>query len=81
MSLCCAYRFSLKEIIGRSKGRSVVNSAAYISRLKLKDNQLDKTFDYRKGRSHTLYSEVFIPSNAPEWMRDIEQLWNYREPF
>jgi hypothetical protein len=76
MSLCCAYRFSLKEIIGRSKGRSVVNSAAYISRLKLKDNQLDKTFDYRKGRSHALYSEVFIPFNAPEWMRDIEQLWN-----
>jgi hypothetical protein len=74
--LACAYRFSVKNIISRSKGQSVVASAAYISRSKIKDYQIGQTFDYSKHKSPALATGVIAPTVAPEWATDIEQLWN-----
>lgn len=74
--ISCPYRFSVKKIISKSDGRSVVNSAAYISREKLKDNEIGKTFNYKKGHSKKLFDDILLPEYAPEWMRDKEKLWN-----
>ena len=36
--------------------------------------------DYRKkGSDGVLHSEILLPSDAPEWMRDREKLWNEAE--
>lgn len=75
-TLACAYRFSVKNIIGRSKGQSVVASAAYISRSKLKDYEIGQTFDYSKNKSPTIAQGILAPSVAPEWVRNSELLWN-----
>ncbi len=74
--LTCAYRLSVKNIIGRSKGQSVVNSAAYISRTKLKDDEIGKTFDYSKNKSPAIAVEILTPIIAPVWAKDAESLWN-----
>lgn len=75
--LICAYRFSVKNIVGRSKGQSVVASAAYISRLRLVDHEIGQTFDYSRNKSPALYNEIITPTLAPPvWINDAEQLWN-----
>lgn len=72
----CQYRFSVKKVISKSNGSSVVNVAAYISRTKLKDNEISKTFNYTKGHSKILFDDILLPEYAPAWMRDKEKLWN-----
>lgn len=74
--LICTYRLSVKNIVGRSKGQSVVNSAAYISRTKLKDFEINKTFDYSKNKSPAIATKIIVPDISPSWAIDAEQLWN-----
>jgi len=71
-----AYRLSAKKPIGRSAGRSVVNSAAYISRSKLKDNELGETFSYQHKSSDILFSEIITPKVSPYFSTNRELLWN-----
>jgi ATP-dependent exoDNAse (exonuclease V) alpha subunit len=69
------YRLSTK-IVGKTKGNNIVSTSAYINRETLKDQSLGKTFDYRKGRSPVLYSNILAPSDAPTWAQDRGSLWN-----
>ncbi|GFE72118.1 MobQ family relaxase [Chroococcus sp. FPU101] len=68
------YHVSAK-IISRNGGKSVLASAAYRAGDLLTDVRLGKSFDYTKkqGVDSTL---ILAPSNAPEWVKNREKLWN-----
>lgn len=70
------YRLAGKKSIGRSKGKSAVGFAAYISREKLKDEEFDKVYDYTSGHSKALFSKLFLPYGSPRWSSDREVFWN-----
>jgi hypothetical protein len=71
------FRFRV-NIIKRSQGQSAVASAAYRAGDKLRDQRIEKDFDYgrRAGVAHT---EIRAPANAPVWCRDRDALWNAAE--
>ncbi len=63
------------SVISRGAGQSAIASAAYRAGAMLRDNRLDKDFDYtRKGGIE--HSEILAPENAPDWATDRERLWN-----
>jgi len=67
------YHLSI-QIISRSKGQSAVAAAAYRSGEKLHDERTDEQKFYaRHVQPETM---ILTPSNAPEWMKDRNRLWN-----
>jgi len=68
------YHFSAKTI-SRSRGQSAVASVSYRTAEKLKDERLDKIFDYtrKQGVEFTYHA---APKTAPDWTQDIGQVWN-----
>jgi Ti-type conjugative transfer relaxase TraA len=68
------YHFS-GTIVSRSQGRSSVAAAAYRSANELHDERLDKTYDYTK-KQDVVHTEILLPKNAPEFLRDRNTLWN-----
>ena len=68
------YHFS-GTVVSRSQGRSSVASAAYRSASELHDERLDKTYDYTK-KQDVVHTEILLPKNAPEFLRDRNTLWN-----
>lgn len=68
------YHLSAK-VISRASGRSSVAAAAYRTAGKLRDDRQGLAHDYsRKGG--VVHAEIIAPENAPDWMRDRNQLWN-----
>src|SRR5579883_56695 len=69
-----------KTSISKGQGKSAVAAAAYRSGEALYSASLGQVFDYSRkaGVSH---SEILLPSGveAPEWMRDRQQLWSRLE--
>lgn len=71
------------QIISKSRGRSAVAAAAYRSGSKIVEYLLDSVtgifgehiWDYRK-KGGVVFSQIFAPDNAPDWVYDREQLWN-----
>ena len=68
------YHLSVK-IIGRSSGRSVVAAAAYRSGTDLFDFETGTRCDYSR-KFGVVYSEIDLPTNAPNNYCDREKLWN-----
>ena len=68
------YHCSIKNI-GRSNGKSAVASASYISAERMKDEEQNMTFDYRR-KEEVKYSEIILCKNAPEEYQDRSVLWN-----
>jgi Ti-type conjugative transfer relaxase TraA len=68
------YHFSAK-VISRSTGASALASAAYRSASRLHDQRLDRHHDFT-NKAGVIHSEVMLPENAPEHLRDREALWN-----
>ncbi len=68
------YHFS-GTIISRSQGRSAVACAAYRSAERLHDEKYDKDHDYTQ-KQDVVHTEILLPAQAPDWMRDREKLWN-----
>lgn len=67
------YHLSM-QIISRSKGQSAVAAAAYRSGEKLHDERTDEQKFYaRHVQPETM---ILTPSDAPEWMKDRNRLWN-----
>ena len=63
------------QIIKRSRGRSVVEAAAYRSGEKLTNEWDGRTHDYtRKGG--IVHTEIILPENAPKEFSDRSALWN-----
>lgn len=62
------------KIIGRSKGRSAIASAAYRSGERLYNEETGLIHDFtRKGG--VVMSEIMLPENAPEEYKDRQKLW------
>lgn len=76
MTSVVPYRLSMKKNIGRKSKKSVVASAAYIARERIKDRESGKIYDYRKGYSEVLFSKIFTPDIVPEWAHNRGELWN-----
>lgn len=68
------YRLSSKSI-SRGNGQSAIASACYRSSDKLKDEQLNKTFDYSRKQS-VYHAEIILPDNANPEFIDRGTLWN-----
>ncbi len=68
------YHFEAK-VITRGTGRSVVAAAAYASCSKIYNEYDGIQHDYVKKRGN-IYSEIFLPSNAPMEWQDRAELWN-----
>ena len=68
------YHFEAK-VISRGTGRSVVAAAAYASCSLLYNDYDGVMHDYTKKRGN-IYSEIFLPPNAPPEWQDRLELWN-----
>jgi hypothetical protein len=55
---------------------SVVARSAYISGEKLRDERIEKDFDYRRKQKGIVGKGIALPEGAPEWMAEREKLWN-----
>ncbi len=63
------------NIISRSSGRSSVAAAAYRAGVEITNNRDGLTHDY-SNREGVVHSEIMLPDNAPERLRDRSTLWN-----
>lgn len=61
--------------ISRGKGQSAVASASYRSAEILHDDRLNYTYDYTR-KEHVSYTEIMLPTGAPERLADRGTLWN-----
>jgi Ti-type conjugative transfer relaxase TraA len=68
------YHFSAK-LISRANGSSALAAAAYRSASRLHDQRLDRHHDF-SSKAGVVHSEVLLPDDAPEHLRDREVLWN-----
>lgn len=63
------------KVISRSSGRSSVGAAAYRSGERLVNRQSGAVHDF--GRKQGIdFSAVLLPSAAPEWIGNRQELWN-----
>lgn len=73
--------FNVKNV-SRGRGSNAVSRAAYISRDKLRDERLNRSFDFR-ARGGLEHSEILLPAKSPaavgDWARDRPTLWNEAE--
>lgn len=74
-----AYHFHASRI-QRSHGQSAVASAAYRHGEKYRDERTGELCDY-SDRVDVLYTAIYAPKDAPEWVKASEQLWNHVEAF
>ena len=68
------YSYNVKICSGK-KGGSAVASAAYQSGQKLYNATDGKNKDY-DGKERVLDTNIILPDNAPDWMRDRSKLWS-----
>lgn len=62
-------------VVSRGKGQSAIAKAAYNAREALRDERTGELKDY-SHRDGVLFTGIFPPENAPEWVRDRAALWN-----
>ena len=68
------FHLSIK-IVSRSSGKGAVAAAAYRAGAKLEEKETGYTHDYTR-KSGVIYSEIFLPTNAPQEYQNREILWN-----
>ena len=68
------FHFSAK-VVSRGKGQSSVAKAAYNARTKLENERTGEAHDYSRAEG-LVFSGIFAPKNAPEWVQDRERLWS-----
>ena len=68
------YSMSVKICSGQ-KGGSAVASAAYQSGQTLYNAADGRTKNY-DGKERVLDTNIVLPDNAPDWMRDRQKLWS-----
>jgi hypothetical protein len=69
------YHFTAK-CVSRGKGQNAVASAAYRSAQVLTDDATGDVKRYSARKARVVFTGIFGPSEAPEWARDRERLWN-----
>lgn len=71
------YHLSVKPI-SRAKGRSATAAAAYRAGCRIVDSRTGEIHNYQRKQG-VEHAEIILPSGAPEWAKDREQLWNAAE--
>ena len=74
MLLIAIYHFEAK-VISRGTGRSVAAAAAYASCSQIYNDYDGVNHDYTRKKG-CVFSEIFLPQNAPAKWQDRAQLWN-----
>lgn len=69
------YHFSAK-IVSRGKGQSAVNTAAYVLKEKLHDDELRRSFNYEKNSDEVKFRETLVPEKIRERVKSAEDFWN-----
>jgi hypothetical protein len=69
-----SYHLSVHPNVSRGKGQSLVRTAAYNARARLKDERTGMVWDYRHFGG--LLFEGIYAAKAPDWARDLGQLVN-----
>jgi ATP-dependent exoDNAse (exonuclease V) alpha subunit len=72
-----SYHLSVKTL-SRSAGRSATGAAAYRAAERIHDERTGEVFDYRRKRG-VEHREMILPTDAPDWARGREALWNAAE--
>lgn len=72
------YHLSAK-VVSRAKGQSTIAAAAYRAGEKLRDEATGDVKEYRARRDRIIFTGIFAPAAAPDWMRDRNSLWNIVE--
>lgn len=67
------YHLEIKNIC-RGKGGSVAHAVSYACGKKVHDCY--RNMDYRNSRNDILYSKIYLPSNAPPELNDLQTLCN-----
>lgn len=82
------YHFTVKTF-SRAKGRNAIAAAAYRHGQNFLDEKTGRCFHFT-NKKDVEYSELLIPENAPEWVKDLakldsheasQKLWNAVEAF
>jgi hypothetical protein len=68
------YHFTAK-IVSRSRGQSAVAKAAYNAHDRLTNDKTGERHDYRH-KGAVMFSGIFAPKNAPDWVQDRQTLWS-----
>ena len=63
------------SVIKRSAGKRIVATAAYRAAERLHDDKYESDHDYR-NKAGVLHSEIMVPKNAPDRLKDRATLWN-----
>lgn len=71
--MAAGYFLQLKNVTS-----STVSNSAYISRSRIKDETLNRTFDYSK-KHDLVYEHICLPENCPKEWNDKYTLWNENE--
>lgn len=71
------YHLSAKTF-GRAKGQSSTSAAAYRAASKIYDTRTGETHSYTRKQG-VVFNQIIAPENAPEWVFNMEQLWNQVE--
>ena len=71
------YHFHAK-VVSRSKGKSAVGRAAYISGERIKDEYNNVNHDYTR-KKEIVHKEILLPDNAPQDFLNRRKLWNAAE--
>ncbi|MFQ3617567.1 MAG: MobQ family relaxase [Cyanobacteriota bacterium] len=68
------YHYSAK-ILSRGQGYNAIAAAAYRAGVALRDRQTGEIYDYSR-KTKVAYTEILLPTKAPPWFLDREELWN-----
>ena len=60
--------------VKRSKGQSAVNSAAYVLKENMRDNNISKDFSYERQNKEVEYSKTLLPEGSN--FKNAEEMWN-----
>ena len=60
--------------VKRSKGQSAVNSAAYVLKENMRDNNISKDFSYERQNKEVEYSKTLLPEGSN--FKSAEEMWN-----
>ena len=71
------YRLSV-YVARRAEGKNGIAMAAYRAAQRLLDPKTGQTVDYTRKQG-VIYSRIIVPSNAPEWATNRQELWSRSE--
>lgn len=70
------FRCSVKPRLSRGKGASVARAMSYVMREKIEDDRTGETFDFSGHKDKALFTGIYAPKDAPEWVHDFQKLAN-----